>query len=122
VGDGTLARLGTLHGVAHRRGQNAAHFTGFAQRQQACQVVLMQARTCRVMDQHPLGASGSLNARQHGIGALGAAINYGNLWVVCQRQLRKAGIAGTDGDDHVRHPRVRQQRRHGVLKDRFIAN
>jgi hypothetical protein len=74
------------------------------------------------MYQYPRGVSGSLNARQHGIGALGATVNDGNLWVVCQRELREARIAWADGDDHVRHPRVRQQRRHGVLKDRFIAN
>ncbi len=82
----------------------------------------MQARTRRVMDQHPRRITGRLNACQHGIGALGTAIDNGNLWMICQGELREARIAGADSDDRSRHPRVRQQRRHGVLEDRFIAN
>jgi hypothetical protein len=53
----------------------------------------MQARARGVMHQHPLRA-GRLNARQHGIGALGAAINNGNLRMIRQRQLAKRASPG----------------------------
>jgi hypothetical protein len=46
------------------------------------------------MHQHPLRIFGSLNARQHGVGALGAAINNGNLRMICQRQLRETASPG----------------------------
>lgn len=34
VGNRRFTRFGTLHGVTHRGGQNAAHVTGFTQSQQ----------------------------------------------------------------------------------------
>jgi hypothetical protein len=122
VGDGLSARLGALHGVAHRRGKKAADPACLTQRKQARKVVLMQARARGVMHQHPLHVSGGLNASKDGVGALGTAVNNGNLRVVRQRQLREARIARADGDNNMRHARMRQQRRYGVLKDRFIAN
>ena len=38
---------------AYRRGENAPHATGFAQRQQALKVVLVQARARGIVHQHP---------------------------------------------------------------------
>ena len=54
--DSLFAVLGTLHGVAYRRGQNATDFTGFTQRQQARKIVLMQARARSVVDEYPLAS------------------------------------------------------------------
>jgi len=48
--------------------------------------------------QHPLRVPGSLNARQNRVGPLGAAVNNGNLGMMCQRELRKTRIAGADGE------------------------
>ncbi|MOA57901.1 hypothetical protein D3C78_1821790 [compost metagenome] len=63
MGNGLQARLGALHGIAYRRRQNTADAAGFADGQQPCQVVLMQARTRRIMHQHPLRVTGSLQTR-----------------------------------------------------------
>ena len=85
MGDSGFARLGALHGVAHWRRKDPADAAGFAQRQQAAEVVLMQAGARGVMHQHPLRLRQRLQAREHGIGALGAAIHDGNLRVLRQR-------------------------------------
>jgi len=74
------------------------------------------------MHQHPLRFTGGLKTRQHRIGALCATIHNGNLRMAGKRQRSKAGIARADGDNDPRHAWVRQQRRHGVLKDGFITN
>ena len=122
MGNRWFTRFGTLHGVTHRGGQNAAHFTGFTQGQQTRQIVVMQTGTRGIVHQHPLRVPGSLNARQNGVSPLCAAVNDGNLRMIRQRELRKTCIAGAEGNNNAFHPGMRQQRRHGVLEDRFIAN
>ncbi len=82
----------------------------------------MQARTRRVMHQHPLRFTGGLETCQYRVGALRAAVYNGDLRMAGKRQRGKAGVARADGDNDPRHAWVRQQRRYGVLKDRFITN
>ena len=54
MGDGGFARLGALHGVAHRGREDPADAAGFTECQQAAEVILMQAGARGVMHQHPL--------------------------------------------------------------------
>ncbi len=91
MGNSGFVRLGALHGVAHWRRKDPADAAGFAERQQAAEVVLMQAGARGVMHQHPLRLRQRLQAGEHRIGTLGAAIHHGNLRMLRQRQLAESG-------------------------------
>ena len=122
MGDSGFARLGALHGVAHWRRKDPADAAGFAERQQAAEVVLMQAGARGVMHQHPLRLRQRLQAGEYRIGALSAAIHHGNLRMLRQRQLAEAAIAGADGNHHPLDARIRQQRGDRVFENRFVTD
>ena len=82
----------------------------------------MQAGARGVMHQHPLRLRQRLQAGEHRIGALGAAIHDGNLRVLGQRQLAEAPIAGADGNHHALDARIRQQRGDRVFENRFVTD
>ena len=122
MSNGDLAGFGPLHGIPDRCRQDAANAAGFAQRQQAGEIVLMQARARGVMHQHPLRIGQRLQAGKHGVGAFAAAVNNGNLRMGGQRQLAKADIAGADGNHHALDAGVGQQRGDRVFENRFVTD
>ncbi len=54
----------------------------------------MQTRTSGVMHQYPLRVASGFQTCQHGIGTLFTTINNRDLWMIRQRKLCKAAIAG----------------------------
>jgi hypothetical protein len=122
MGNRLLSRFGALHGVAYRRGKNSANVAAFAKRQQIRQIILMQTRSCRIMNQHPFRIPRRAQASQHRFGAFCTTFNNGDLRMICERKLLETFVTVTDGDDDAFNPRMRQQRSDRVFKNRFVTD
>lgn len=86
-------------------------------RQQALEIVGMQAGACSVVHQHPVRIARQLQPGHHRIGALPAALGDDHPRITGDRQLFELAIFGADRHDHPLNARMTQQGVDGVLDD-----